>query len=49
MSLIEKCCTSLDKGGHVGTFQTDLLEAFGSLNRHLLIAKLNAYGVDRES
>ena len=48
MSFIEKCFTSLDKGGHVGTFLTDLLEAFDRLNRYLLIAKLNAYGVDRE-
>ena len=48
MSFIGKCCTSLDKGGHVGTFLTDLLEAFDRLNRYLLIAKLNAYGVDRE-
>ena len=41
-----QCCYgySIDKGKKVGTIFMDLSEAFDTLNRDLLLAKLSAYG-----
>lgn len=41
MSMTEKCCKSLDTGGHADGFLTSLSEAYDSIGHDLLIANLN--------
>ena len=47
--MIEKWRQSLDNGGHAGALLTDLSKAFDCIDHDLLIAKLNAYGLDSNS
>ena len=44
--MIEKWKINLDKAGVCGALLTDLSKAFDCLSHDLLIAKLNAYGLD---
>ena len=47
--MIEQWRQSLDNGGHAGALLTDLSKAFDCIDHDLLIAKLNAYGLDSNS
>ena len=49
VSLIEKWKKILDNKGFGGAVLMDLSKAFDTLNHELLIAKLHAYGFNRDS
>ena len=49
ISLIEKWKKSLDSKGFCGAVLMDLSKAFDTLNHELLIAKLHAYGFQKDS
>ena len=47
--MIENWRQSLDSRGYCGTVLMDLSKAFDTINHELLIAKLHAYGFNKES
>ena len=49
VSLIEKWKACLDNQGFAGAILMDLSKAFDTINHELLIAKLHAYGLDKDS
>ena len=49
MTLIEKWKKSVDNGGAFGALFTDLSKAFDCLSHELLIAKLDAFGFDKNT
>ena len=48
MAMIEKWRKSLDKGGYAGALLSNLSKAFDSIDHELSIAKLHAYGLDKD-
>ena len=49
LTMVEKWCKSLDKGGETGAVLTDLSKAFYCIDHNSLRAKLNAYGFEKRS
>ena len=49
MALIEKWKQSLDNKGFAGAVLMDLSKAFDTINHELLVAKLHAYGFNKDS
>ena len=49
LSMIEKWRRALDNGENIGALLTDLSKAFDCIDHGLLIAKLSAYGLDRNA
>ena len=49
LAMIEKWRKTLDKDGETGAVLTDLSKAFDYIHYNLWIAKLDAYGVERQS
>ncbi|XP_057316881.1 uncharacterized protein LOC130657914 [Hydractinia symbiolongicarpus] len=49
IAMIEKCKKSLDNEGSYAALLTDLSKAFDCINHDLLIAKLHAFGFDKDA
>ena len=49
IKLIESWRQSLDSRGYIKAVLMDLLKAFATINHKLLIARLHAYGFNKES
>ena len=49
IALIEKWKSSLDQKGYAGSILMDLSKAFDTIDYDLLLAKLHAYGFDKQA
>ena len=47
LTMVEKLGKTLDEGGETGAVLTDLSKAFDCIDHDLLIAELNAYGLEK--
>ena len=47
--MVEKWCQTLDEGGENGVVLTDLYKALDCIDQNLLLARLNAYGFEKQS
>ena len=49
LAMVEKWRKFPDKGGEAGAVSTDLYKAFDCIDHNLVIAKLSAYGFEKQS
>ena len=49
LAMVEKWRKTLDEGGETGAALTDLSKVFDCIDHNLLIAKLSAYGFEKQS
>ena len=49
LAMVEKWRKTLDAGGETGVVLTDLSKAFDCIDHNLLVAKLSAYGSEKQS
>ena len=49
LTMVEKWCKTLDKGGETGAVLSDHSKSFHCIDHNLLIAKLNGYEFEKQS
>ena len=49
LNFLQRCKSSIDNKGLAGALFMDLLKTFDSVDHNILIAKLNAYGINLDA